>query len=154
VLLKPELDCWKPAEHNGTFRSNNLALKTATTALNTYWQDDELQKEVVRKGGLLGRRLEAMVRDRSTSWPVRGRGLAQAIDLGSGDLAREVQKAAFDRGLIVETCGSRDQAIKCIPPLTIAEPTLQRGLDILEESIGACMPSRSAEAVVELAVAS
>src|SRR5690606_30014682 len=25
VLLKPELDRWKPGEHNGTFRGNNLA---------------------------------------------------------------------------------------------------------------------------------
>jgi len=154
VLLKPELDCWKPAEHNGTFRSNNLALNAATTTLNTYWQDDELQNEVARKGGILGRRLAEIARDRTMPWPVRGRGLAQAVDLGSGELAKEVQKAAFDRGLIIETCGSRDQVIKCIPPLTIPEPTLLRGLDILEEAFGACVPGRTAEAALELAVAS
>lgn len=154
VLLKPELDCWKPAEHNGTFRGNNLALKTATTVLNTYWQDDELQKDVARKGGLLSRRLETMARDRSAPWSVRGRGLAQAIDFGCGTLAKEIQAAAFDRGLIVETCGSRDQAIKCIPPLTIVEPVLQRGLDILEESIGVCAPPAIVEPTIELAVAS
>jgi diaminobutyrate-2-oxoglutarate transaminase len=154
VLLKPELDCWKPAEHNGTFRGNNLALKTATTVLNVYWRDDELQKDVARKGALLSRRLETMSRDRPTRWVVRGRGLAQAIDFASGALAKQIRKAAFDRGLIVETCGSRDQAIKCIPPLTISEDMLQRGLDILEESIDACVPSRTVEPVIELATAS
>ncbi len=25
VLLKEELDCWKPGEHNGTFRGNQLS---------------------------------------------------------------------------------------------------------------------------------
>jgi len=154
VLLKPEFDCWKPAEHNGTFRGNNLALKTATVVLNIYWQDDELQKNVARKGDLLSQRLESMTRNHSAPWTVRGRGLAQAIDFGSRALAKEVGKAAFSRGLIVETCGSRDQAIKCIPPLTISEPLLQRGLDVLEESIDVCAPQRASEVVVELATAS
>ena len=33
VLMRPELDQWKPGEHNGTFRGNNLAFVTATPAL-------------------------------------------------------------------------------------------------------------------------
>ncbi|NMU25312.1 aminotransferase class III-fold pyridoxal phosphate-dependent enzyme, partial [Vibrio parahaemolyticus] len=33
VLLKPELDQWKPGEHNGTFRGNNHAFITAAKAL-------------------------------------------------------------------------------------------------------------------------
>ncbi len=36
LLLKPELDVWQPGEHNGTFRGNNLALVTATAALQKY----------------------------------------------------------------------------------------------------------------------
>ena len=35
VLMKPELDVWKPGAHSGTFRGNNLAFVTATQALET-----------------------------------------------------------------------------------------------------------------------
>ena len=34
VLLKPELDHWKPGEHTGTFRGNNLAFVAATQSVS------------------------------------------------------------------------------------------------------------------------
>ncbi|HPJ39872.1 MAG TPA: diaminobutyrate--2-oxoglutarate transaminase, partial [Spirochaetota bacterium] len=36
VLIKPELDQWRPGEHTGTFRGNNLAF-VASTQLLSYW---------------------------------------------------------------------------------------------------------------------
>src|SRR5699024_8229259 len=39
TLFKRELDIWGPAEHNGTFRGNNLAFVAATEALN-FWEND------------------------------------------------------------------------------------------------------------------
>ena len=36
VLMKPELDLWKPGEHNGTFRGHNLAFVTAKAALDHF----------------------------------------------------------------------------------------------------------------------
>ena len=42
VLIKPELDRWKPGQHSGTFRGPNLAFVTAKAALDIYWQDDSL----------------------------------------------------------------------------------------------------------------
>ncbi|MFQ5473834.1 MAG: diaminobutyrate--2-oxoglutarate transaminase, partial [Dehalococcoidia bacterium] len=49
-------------------------------------------------------------------------------------LAEEICGAAFERGLIMETSGSLADVIKVMPPLTIDEPTLGEGLDILRES--------------------
>ncbi|MCV5745750.1 aminotransferase class III-fold pyridoxal phosphate-dependent enzyme, partial [Escherichia coli] len=43
VLLKPELDQWKPGEHNGTFRGNNHAFITAAKALEIYWSNDDFE---------------------------------------------------------------------------------------------------------------
>ena len=48
TLFKPELDQWKPGEHNGTFRGNNLAFVTAAESLN-YWADIRLKKIFRRK---------------------------------------------------------------------------------------------------------
>lgn len=40
LLVKEEFDAWKPGEHTGTFRSNNLALVSATAALDILEQWD------------------------------------------------------------------------------------------------------------------
>ena len=39
VLIEPSIDQWKPGEHSGTFRGNNLAFVAGAEVLN-YWKDD------------------------------------------------------------------------------------------------------------------
>src|SRR6478672_5391769 len=41
VVLKRELDVWRPGEHNGTFRGNNHAFVTATASIEHYWSTNE-----------------------------------------------------------------------------------------------------------------
>ncbi len=43
--------------------------------------------------------------------------------------------SAFTKGLIIETSGADSQVIKCLCPLTITDAELNRGFDILEESV-------------------
>ena len=40
-----------------------------------------------------------------------------------------------ERGLVIETVGPRDEVLKLLPPLVIADEELGRGLDILEEAL-------------------
>ena len=136
VLMKPELDQWKPGEHNGTFRGNNLAFITARAALEEYWRDDTFEREVKRKGEIVRERLERLVDlDERGVLSARGRGMMQALDCTSGDLAARISALAFEKGLIMETSGSLDQVLKCLIPLTIRDDELKRGLSILEESV-------------------
>ncbi|TGS86024.1 aminotransferase class III-fold pyridoxal phosphate-dependent enzyme, partial [Mesorhizobium sp. M2D.F.Ca.ET.178.01.1.1] len=58
LLLKPELDVWRPGEHSGTFRGNNLALVTGTAALRKYWTNEKLSNAVAEKGRILWDRLD------------------------------------------------------------------------------------------------
>ncbi len=53
VLIKPEIDTWKPGEHSGTFRSNNLALCTATEAFG-FWEDNLFKKNIDDRSVLVG----------------------------------------------------------------------------------------------------
>ena len=46
VLLRPELDVWRPAEHNGTFRGNAMAFVTARVAIEKFWSDEALATKV------------------------------------------------------------------------------------------------------------
>ena len=61
VLMKPELDVWKPGAHSGTFRGNNLAFVTATQALETYWTNAAFSAEIQRKESLVRDWLENLV---------------------------------------------------------------------------------------------
>jgi diaminobutyrate-2-oxoglutarate transaminase len=147
VLMRPELDVWKPGEHNGTFRGHNLAFVTAKAALDQYWQDDHFSEEIEHKGTLLaaelGNLVDGIAPDQLT---VRGRGMIQGIDCLSGDVASLACEQAFRRGLIIERSGSEDQVIKCLTPLTISEDELEEGLGILRDSLRAAMETSPASA--------
>jgi len=146
VLMKPELDIWKPGEHNGTFRGHNLAFVTARAALEAYWRDDRLTRDVNRKGRLVQAALhEIATEDPVGGCTVRGRGMVQGLDCGDGDLATRISARAFEAGLVIEKSGSEGQVIKCLSPLTITDDELQQGLQILKASVALAAADRTVE---------
>jgi diaminobutyrate-2-oxoglutarate transaminase len=135
VLIKPELDLWKPGEHTSTFRGNNLAFVAATEAL-TYWEDASFGRDIVRKGEMTRTRLEEMAqRHPDVVKGVRGRGLINGLHLSPPEMGRLVVEAAFRRGLVIETVGPLSDVIKLLPPLTIEEVNLERGLKIIADAL-------------------
>ncbi|KJY82132.1 diaminobutyrate--2-oxoglutarate aminotransferase [Vibrio galatheae] len=137
VLLKPELDIWKPGEHNGTFRGNNHAFVTAAKAIEVYWSENqqfeqhiancsEMVSEVI--DSTLERYPELFVKQ-------KGRGMMIGIECCSGNLASEIAKACFENGLIIETAGPDDEVVKFFAPLTITEAELKQGLEIFEQAV-------------------
>lgn len=133
VLIKPELDRWKPGQHSGTFRGPNLAFVTAKAALDIYWQDNTLSEDVKQKGQLMQWRLEQIANNNpSLGLSVRGRGMIQGLDCQNGNLAEQMITTAFAKGLIMETAGAQGQVIRCLPPLTVSQEILEEGLHRLE----------------------
>ncbi len=140
VLIKPEVDQWKPGQHSGTFRGPNLAFVTAKTALEIYWQDDNLSFSVKEKGDIIRSRLEKITKNSPESrFSVRGRGMIQGLDCQDGNIADQIIRTAFANGLIMETAGSQGQVIRCLPPLTISEELLDKGLNLLEHTVNEVM---------------
>lgn len=138
LLFRPDLDQWKPGEHTGTFRGNNLAFVAAKVAIENYWQNDDLSNAVKYKEKILKQRLESIAKkyEDDYSIEVRGRGLAYGFDIKDDtSIAGEISGYAFEEGLIVETCGSENQAVKFLPPLIIDENTLNIGLDKFEKAL-------------------
>lgn len=136
VLMKPEIDQWKPGEHNGTFRGNNHAFVTAKAAIDHYWSDDTFQREIRRKGAYVGERVDKVVSEYGRgNFTSRGRGMFRGLNCVSGEIAGEITRMAFKQGLIVETSGADDHVIKFFCPLTISNESLKKGLDIIESSV-------------------
>jgi diaminobutyrate-2-oxoglutarate transaminase len=132
TLLKPELDQWEPGKHNGTFRGNNLAFVTATATLEVFWSDDRLVEDVRRRGRIVREQLDRLAATHGGT--VRGRGLIQGLEFPDDAAAREVSRAAFERGVVVETAGRQDEVLKILPALTIPDDELARGLQIIAQA--------------------
>jgi diaminobutyrate-2-oxoglutarate transaminase len=138
TLIRPDLDIWQPGEHNGTFRGFNLAFVAGTAALRAYWGDDRLEQATRTRGDRIAAALTALAASvRGTPASARGRGLAQGLVFGNGDLAGKVCAAAFERGLLVETAGSAGQVVKLLPALTITDTELDQGLVMLAGAVHA-----------------
>ncbi|WP_327376614.1 aspartate aminotransferase family protein [Streptomyces sp. NBC_01216] len=138
LLVKPEYDVWKPGQHNGTFRGNQLAFVTAAETVRTHWADgsgDAFGAEVLRKGEIVAEYLRQNVTSRFAA-SVRGLGLIWGIDVSpAGISGAKVSRRCFERGLIVETCGRDSEVVKILPPLILSDDSLTAGLDIIVEAL-------------------
>jgi diaminobutyrate-2-oxoglutarate transaminase len=135
LLLDPALDVWKPGEHNGTFRGNNHAFVTATAALKTFWSSPTFAHDVRRKASLLRSGLEAIARKSDLPVRFKGRGMMAGLACPDGETAAAIRRGAYERNLIMETSGPNDEVVKCLPPLTITDTELERGLGLISESV-------------------
>lgn len=135
VLMKSALDVWRPGEHNGTFRGNNLAFVTAQAALTHYWSSGEFEAAIRRKSTYVRNWLDHIADGYGGTFSVRGRGLMLGLACEQPEMASRIASQAFTHGLVIETSGSADQVVKLLPPLTIEEAQLRRGLEILEQSV-------------------
>merc|ERR1712110_260913 len=100
VLLRKELDQWKPGEHNGTFRGNNHAFVTAAAAIEHFWKDDEFANSVKAKGKRIADGMNKIVRRYGPdSLFVKGRGMMIGISCPDGDTAAAICRHAFENGL-------------------------------------------------------
>lgn len=130
LLVRPKHDIFGPAEHNGTFRGNTHAFVTARVAIEKFWADDAFQKELAAKSVMLTSALKE-VADLIPGATLKGRGLMQGVDVGSGDLAADICARAYELGLVIETSGPNDEVVKILAPLTTPNALFREGFDIL-----------------------
>ena len=119
LLFKQELDQWKPGEHTGTFRGNNLAFVASRVSMEQYWTNDDLSNAVKYKEKILRKRLQDLADQYRDEYEivVRGRGLAFGFEIKHcPSFAGELSMKCFEENLIVETCGSENQVVKFLPP--------------------------------------
>jgi 4-aminobutyrate aminotransferase len=74
---------------------------------------------------------------------VRGLGLMLGVEFATlagdpwGERAKAVAQAAFERGLLLLTCGTHEEVVRWIPPL-IADKEVEESLGIFAEALAAC----------------
>jgi 4-aminobutyrate aminotransferase / (S)-3-amino-2-methylpropionate transaminase / 5-aminovalerate transaminase len=122
----------------GTFGGNPLSCAAALAVLDTV-TEEEFFAAARELGETLRARLDDIATRHAEIGEVRGLGSMLAFEFAerSDFRAKAAVDAAFERGLILLSCGLYGNVIRLLPPLNIASDELDEGLAILEESLGA-----------------
>jgi 4-aminobutyrate aminotransferase/(S)-3-amino-2-methylpropionate transaminase len=137
------VDAPPPGGLGGTFGGNPLSCAAALVVLDTV-ADPAFRERAVALGSRIRARLEAIAAGNAHVGEVRGLGPMLALELveeratraPASALAAAVVGEAFDRGLVLLSCGLYGNVIRILVPLVATEAELERGLDLLEESLG------------------
>lgn len=140
VLAKPEIDCFTPGEHNGTFRGNQMAFVAAKAGLE-YMLDNKVEEQSHNKGEIIKGFIEKEILPLDNRLKMRGIGMVWGIEFEDVDytLSEKVTEKAFEHNLIIECAGRKNSVVKIMPPLIIEEELLLDGLNRLKEAIEECL---------------
>jgi 4-aminobutyrate aminotransferase len=131
---------WPPGSHGSTFGGNVVACAAALATIEVI-QEEALVENARTIGARLQEALRRLQRRHDVLGEVRGQGLMVGTEFGAvgsqppGRLAKTVQRACLDRGLLLLTCGSKDQVLRWIPPLIVREPEIDEAVDIFGEAL-------------------
>ena len=137
TLIKPDIDIWKPGEHNGTFRGNQLAFVAAKAGLE-YMLEHKVEQQVSEKSVIIKDFIEKEILPLDSRLELRGIGMIWGIEFENipvkGFADRVIEKC-FEYGLIIEGAGRKNSVVKLMPPLVISEEELIEGMKIIKRSV-------------------
>jgi 4-aminobutyrate aminotransferase len=121
----------------GTFGGNPVACAAALAVLDELTAPGFAER-AEHVGTLLRGRLEEIAARQRLVGEVRGLGPMLALELRepTPDAAKATAAAAFEKGLLLLSCGLDGNVIRLLPPLTASDEELERGLGLLEEALG------------------
>ncbi|MGR2767688.1 pyridoxal phosphate-dependent class III aminotransferase [Photobacterium ganghwense] len=148
LVFDKSIDTWRPGEHTGTFRGNQLAMATGAKALEIIRRDN-LTEHARLAGQYLREGLERLARETDCIAEVRGKGLMLGVEICKPDgsknkfgepeadsaLTIAIQRAALERGLIIEKGGRQGSVLRFLPPLIISYEQLDFALETLRQAI-------------------
>jgi 4-aminobutyrate aminotransferase/4-aminobutyrate aminotransferase/(S)-3-amino-2-methylpropionate transaminase len=132
------MDAVPPGGLGGTFGGNPLSCAAAVAVLEAL-REPELLERAVRLGDVLRARLDELAGRHAMIGEVRGLGPMLALEFEERTPARAkaTVDAAFERGLLLLSCGLDGNVIRLLPPLTIGDEELDEGLDLLDQALAA-----------------
>ena len=141
VVGKAEImDAPLPGGLGGTYAGSPLACVAALEVLKII-KDENLITRAKHIGQRFAQKLKQMQKADNSIGDIRVHGAMIAIELvENGDANRPdakrtsfIVQQAHKNGLILLSCGTRNNVIRFLPPLTISDATINEGLEVLEK---------------------
>ncbi len=135
------MDKFTPGAHGGTYGGNAVACAAALATLDVI-EDEGLVANAERQGARLLAGLRAAAADHAHVAEVRGRGLMIAVELADPatlaprpDLAKAILHEAFDRKLLLLTCGTYGNVVRVIPPLVTTDEEVDLAVEVIGQAL-------------------
>jgi len=141
-MCRKEFDKWSSGGHIGTFRGQCVSMAAGLAALN-FIERNDLPKHAAELGKRMLKQLQELEEESKHIGDARGRGLMIGIEFvrdkktkkPADDIAREVRKRCYMKGLIIEMGGHYDNVARFLPPLVLTEELADRGIAIFGEAV-------------------
>jgi len=134
------MEKWPAGAHGSTFGGNPVSCAAAVATIDAI-RDEGMIENAARQGEKTRARLRALRQDVPRIAEVRGLGLMNAVEFsdekGNPDtaFAERVRNRCIENGLLLLSCGYKEQALRFIPALNIGDDDLDEGLSIFEEAV-------------------
>jgi 4-aminobutyrate aminotransferase len=140
LLARADLMTWEPGAHASTFGGNPVSCEASLATIRLL--EEELIANAEEVGGYLIERLRELQQGHPVIGDVRGRGLMIGVELvedresktRAPALRDRVVRRCFEKGLLILGCGPN--TVRWAPPLVIDRETLDRALDIFDDTLG------------------
>ena len=142
TVVKSDLGDIPAGSHANTFGGNHVAMAAAYASIKYVMKNKRsLEEQVKVKNKIIMKRLHEMQKNYEIIGDVRGIGLMIGFELVKDRHTKEpavkereeIVKKAFNNGLLLLEAGK--STIRIAPPITISVGSIEKGLDVLEESI-------------------
>lgn len=126
----------------GTFGGNPVCCRAGLEVIRIL-----KEKRLVERASAIGERVMERFHSLAKKYPfvgdVRGLGAMNAMEIvadrkdhkANGDLAKDIVKRCYEKGLIMLTAGGFSQVIRHLVPLVVTDEQLEKGLRILDEAM-------------------
>jgi 4-aminobutyrate aminotransferase len=144
IARKEIMDRMPPGAHGGTYGGNVVSCAAAMATLDVI-EEEGLAGNARERGAQFLAGLRALAETHPSMGDVRGLGLMVAVEFvkpGEGDgrvpdsdVTKRVQKACFDRKLLLLTAGTSVNVVRIIPPLVTTAEEVDLALSIIAEAL-------------------
>jgi diaminobutyrate-2-oxoglutarate transaminase len=141
-MCRKEYDKWTSGAHIGTFRGQCVSMAAGLAALK-FMEKNDLPKYAAELGRRMLAQLKELEEESKYIGDVRGKGLMLGVEFvkdkktkkPADDIAREVRKRCYMKGLIIEMGGHYNNVARFLPPLVLTEELADKGVTIFREAV-------------------
>lgn len=132
------MDKVAPGGLGGTYGGSPLACAAALAVLEVF-EEEKLLERSNTIGQTITKGFQELAKTYTTIGDVRGLGSMIAMELFKTDgtpdneLPGKILKKAFEKGLILLSCGMYGNVIRILVPITVPDAQLEQGLQIIKE---------------------
>ncbi|HEX9553163.1 MAG TPA: aminotransferase class III-fold pyridoxal phosphate-dependent enzyme, partial [Streptosporangiaceae bacterium] len=129
------METWSAGAHGSTYGGSPIPCAAGIATLEVITSENLLANAADQGDFLISGLRELRQKYPGLITGVRGTGLMIGVEFRTAEEAEEVQRQAFERGLLVLECGER--SIRISPPLVVSRAQASTGLQLLGEAMHA-----------------